>query len=343
MITAIISTYNHCNYLEGCINAILQQGDLITKIIIINDASTDSTEELLDKIKSVIPKLFIIKNKQNIGAVASFKIGLEYVDSEFFTLLAADDILMPEWATCSLEAFRLSETASVCLSNTYIKNEDTGLITCTNMPSFITNRYLSPKKFCDSVIKYGVWYSSNTALYRMEKYDENSFQSEIGPLNDRLMISALGSKSGVVVVSKKLGCFYMRNQSMSGSVVSQNMSFKILTAFSYYLFSTNLFINIDKNFVVKIFISTFFVYINEHLNYVLKQYKNILVKMPDTWFAILNIILLNSIIIIFKVFSSLINKSLFQLLNELFCKSKLTDKEIIYFKEHEDKMKKNIY
>ena len=162
-------------------------------------------------------------------------VGLKHVETEYFSFHAADDFLMPGWATISLSALRGSEMASLCLSNTYLIDEDTGFIECTNIPFPLTNRYLSPNKFCESVIKYGIWFSSNTVLYRTSKYDGHCFQSELGPLSDRLMISYLGSRSGVVVVDDKLGCFYLRKKSMSGSVASQNMTLNLLKLFSDYL------------------------------------------------------------------------------------------------------------
>jgi len=339
MITAVISTYNHAIFLESCISAISAQGDLITKIIVINDASTDHTELVLAGIKNREPRLFVVTNKQNLGAVGGFKVGLKHVETEFFSLLAADDFLMPGWAINSVSALRGSEMASVCLSNTYVKDEDTGFITCTKIPICLTNRYLSPKKFCESVIKYGVWYSSNTALFRTARYDENSFQSNLGPLNDRLMISALGSSSGVVIVDGKFGCFYVRKKSMSGSVASRNMSLSLLKSFSDYLFRSNLFVNVDKKFLSKVFLSTFYIYINEHLEFMVHQYKNVLCDMPYKQGVKVNIFFLSIIKIFFKITFTLINKSFSLMIHEWFSSSRLSDKEIKYVNDYEYNIK----
>jgi glycosyltransferase involved in cell wall biosynthesis len=339
MITAIVSTYNHASFIENCIYAIAAQGELISKIIVINDASTDNTVEVLNRIRVVEPKLLILTNEENLGAIGGYKVGLKHVETEFFSFLAADDILMPGWASASVLALSGSITAAVCLSNTYIKDEDTGIITCTNIPKFLTNKYLSPENFCMSVIKYGVWFSSNTALFRKVRFNESYFLNELGPLNDRLMISALGSSSGVVVVDKKLGCFYTRKKSMSGSVPSRNISIILLNLFSNYLFKSNLFINIDKKFISKVFLSTLYIYINEHLQFIVNNYKKLLINLPYRHSIKLNILLLQSLVIIFKISGTLINKSIFLIIHEFFKRSRLSCEEVKYINDYEYKIK----
>jgi glycosyltransferase involved in cell wall biosynthesis len=338
MITAIVATYNHARFLEKCITAISAQGDLISKIIVVNDASTDNTLHVLDEIKARESRLLVVTNKVNLGTVGGFKTGLQYVETDFFAFFAADDFLMPDWATSSVKAMRLSVSAAVCLSNTYIKDEDTGFITCSAIPNSLSGRWLSPERFRKSVMKYGVWYSSNTALFRTSTYNEDTFRSDLGPLNDRLMISALGSRSGVVVVDKRLGCFYIRSSSLSGSVASRNMSFQLLNSFSDFLFRSDLFLDADRKFTNKVFLSTFYIYVNEHLEFLLHQYKNVLCDVSDKRRTKVIVLLLSFLIICFKVVSSLAIKSLPLILHERFLASKLPDQEVKYVNDYENRI-----
>ena len=335
MITIIIATYNHANYLKNCINAVLEQGEVITRIIVINDASTDNTEEVLYSIKTKVPRLLVIKNDSNLGCVEASKIGLKHVETEFFAFAAADDILMQDWASRSLSALLGSQTASLCLSNTFLKDEETGSITCTKIPRDLINRYLSPNKFRESVIKYGVWYSSNTVLFRTKSFDQTAFKSDLGPLSDRLMISILGYRSGVVVVEEKLGCFYVRKKSMSGSVASLNLSLHLLNTFSIYLFSSKIF-DIDNNkFLNKLFVSTFYIYIIEQLDYIFHQYINVILETPYKGKFNSNILFLNAALIFFKIFLTVINKSVNLILYERFKSSGLSSDEIKKLKTYE--------
>ena len=115
MITVIIATYNHGMFIKRAIKAILDQDLLIERIIIINDASIDDTYEILEEYKLNNSRIKIIHNKENLGMVNSFKIGLDYVESEFFTFASADDFLFPEWAKLSIEAMQKSPLAALCM------------------------------------------------------------------------------------------------------------------------------------------------------------------------------------------------------------------------------------
>ena len=59
-----VPVYNGQNTIELCINSILSQIVKPNKILVVNDNSTDQTEEILKKYSD---KIEIISNKKNLG------------------------------------------------------------------------------------------------------------------------------------------------------------------------------------------------------------------------------------------------------------------------------------
>ena len=51
MITVVISTYNHAHYLPIQLASIIRQGASVSRIIVVNDGSTDDTADVLAKIQ----------------------------------------------------------------------------------------------------------------------------------------------------------------------------------------------------------------------------------------------------------------------------------------------------
>ena len=51
MITILISTYNHAHYLPIQLASIIRQGASVSRIIVVNDGSTDDTADVLAKIQ----------------------------------------------------------------------------------------------------------------------------------------------------------------------------------------------------------------------------------------------------------------------------------------------------
>jgi GT2 family glycosyltransferase len=75
-VNAVVVTYNRRLLLEECIVSLLSQSYPICRIIIINNNSTDSTNDFLDTLNS--DKRFkIINLSQNVGGAGGFNIGLQ--------------------------------------------------------------------------------------------------------------------------------------------------------------------------------------------------------------------------------------------------------------------------
>lgn len=90
LLTVIVPVYNTAKYVERCINSILNQSLKEIQVIIIDDASSDSSYEMICRFKQ-FDNVRIIRNSENIGQGATRNLGLEYVDTKYFCFLDSDD------------------------------------------------------------------------------------------------------------------------------------------------------------------------------------------------------------------------------------------------------------
>jgi len=100
-IGVITAVYNAENYIEKCIRSVAQQDYRWYTMYIVDDASTDNTAAIARSTIDSLPedirnKFVLIRNKENIGAVANhYKIINEYIgDENFFMILDGDDWLV---------------------------------------------------------------------------------------------------------------------------------------------------------------------------------------------------------------------------------------------------------
>ena len=75
-LTAVVVTRNRLNYLKYCIDALLNQTLPINNIIVVNNNSTDSTEEYLVDLSKGNKKITYINSNANIGGAGGFDLGL---------------------------------------------------------------------------------------------------------------------------------------------------------------------------------------------------------------------------------------------------------------------------
>ena len=90
LVSIIMSVYNSEDYLKEAIDSILGQTYANLEFIIIDDASTDTS---LDIIKSYNDKrILLIKNEVNIGLAASLNKGIEIARGKYIARMDSDDI-----------------------------------------------------------------------------------------------------------------------------------------------------------------------------------------------------------------------------------------------------------
>lgn len=95
-LSIIIPVYNGERYIENCINSIINECNENIEIIVINDGSTDSTYDILQKI-SKENKLLKIFNNKNRGVSYSRNYGIKKATGKYIIFLDADDYLSNDW------------------------------------------------------------------------------------------------------------------------------------------------------------------------------------------------------------------------------------------------------
>lgn len=92
-ISVIIPTYNRANLLPRVIKSVLSQTFKNIELIIVNDASTDTTDEV---IKSFDDKRIVyIKHKENKGPFGAMNTGFDAVRGKYVISLMDDDEFLP--------------------------------------------------------------------------------------------------------------------------------------------------------------------------------------------------------------------------------------------------------
>ena len=90
LISVIVPAYNVKPYLERCVNSIINQTYGNLEIILIDDGSTDGTEDLCD-ILAKQDKRIIVLHKSNGGLSDARNAGLEIATGDFISFIDADD------------------------------------------------------------------------------------------------------------------------------------------------------------------------------------------------------------------------------------------------------------
>ena len=81
-------------YLADCITSILQQTYSHWELIIIDDASTDASYELVNAFAEKDPRIKLFKNTGN-GIIDALRLALKHSKGQFITRMDSDDVMLP--------------------------------------------------------------------------------------------------------------------------------------------------------------------------------------------------------------------------------------------------------
>lgn len=90
--TVLIPTYNCGKYVKGCIDSILTQKYTNYEILIIDDGSTDNTEDIIRGIND--NRIVYLKNDKNLGIVKTLNKGIEIAKGKYIARMDADDVML---------------------------------------------------------------------------------------------------------------------------------------------------------------------------------------------------------------------------------------------------------
>jgi hypothetical protein len=92
-VTAVIPCYNYGHYLEQAVRSVLDQDDVLARVIIVDDASTDDSLTVARRLADADPRITVIAHPHNRGHITTYNDGLDAVETDYVTLLSADDLL----------------------------------------------------------------------------------------------------------------------------------------------------------------------------------------------------------------------------------------------------------
>lgn len=97
LVTIFTPTYNRAHILHRCYESLCQQASFDFKWLIVDDGSSDGTEELVKQWIAQEDRFEIqYRYKENGGLHTAYNVAVAEADTELFTCLESDDVFTPE-------------------------------------------------------------------------------------------------------------------------------------------------------------------------------------------------------------------------------------------------------
>src|SRR5712691_9672706 len=94
-ISVVVPCYNDGRYLPLLVSRLQAQSYPPKEIIVVDDASTDDSTEIIEALKVRYPSIRLLRNEQNIGVIHSINRGVEAASGDYLYMTGCDDLPLP--------------------------------------------------------------------------------------------------------------------------------------------------------------------------------------------------------------------------------------------------------
>lgn len=140
-VSIIIASYNTDKYIVECVNSALGQDYENIEVIVVNDGSTDTTEELLSELAHNNAKLKILTQK-NQGQSVARNNGLTLATGEFVIFLDSDDAIDNSLISKCISALNATKSDIVFFNGESFYDSADDELTAGFAPKYIRNTRL---------------------------------------------------------------------------------------------------------------------------------------------------------------------------------------------------------
>ncbi len=95
LISVVVPAYNYAHTLRRAVKSVLAQKNDDIELLVINDGSTDNTDELVSELLEEYPGQFSYLKTENFGSAATRNTGVRETSGSYLVFLDADDELRP--------------------------------------------------------------------------------------------------------------------------------------------------------------------------------------------------------------------------------------------------------
>ena len=121
LVSAIVPTYNRANLVRRALDSVIKQSYSNLEIVVVDDASDDNTEEIINGMGS--SQIRYIRHQTNQGGAATRNTGIEAAKGEYVAFLDSDDVWLQGKIETQLAAIQNEDSPDNIVSYTQFEIE----------------------------------------------------------------------------------------------------------------------------------------------------------------------------------------------------------------------------
>ena len=172
LISVVVTCYNHENYIEQCLRSIFNQTYRNIELIVLDDGSTDSSNQIIQEVLKDSPFVTTFESHENIGVVRTRNKGINLLNGDYFLFVDSDDFLDDRYVE-ELFDCAINHQADIvyCDLFNFEKNEVYLKAQEFELHSLLVSNYISNCSLVKKSILKGIYYDEKLSGKKLEDYD----------------------------------------------------------------------------------------------------------------------------------------------------------------------------
>lgn len=217
-ISIVLPNYNHAHYLPQSLDSILSQTVLPHEVILIDDASHDSSLQVMQEYVNKSPIFRIHGHKTNMGIWDTVKESLGLITGTHMLFLGADDWILPDMLENAYAMLNMyPDVGFWSCGSLSIYEDDTNNLFPTPMNYPIhKSGHISTAMAKKILYKQDSWFCGNTMVHNKNLFiKENGLNPQLKSFADNFLYRIMASKYGCCFTPKRLSVWRIRRAGYS--------------------------------------------------------------------------------------------------------------------------------
>jgi glycosyltransferase involved in cell wall biosynthesis len=213
--------YNHARYLAAAITGIATQSQPPQEFLILDDASTDDSVQVIEPFLARFPCLRLIRHERNRGVIAAHERLFAEARGDLLFATAADDVRLPGFFARVMQMAEQWPQAGLFFGAVGMIDEAGRRLGRIDVGRWPTPLYAEPQQFLREylMVEAPAHSPCSGTIYRRAALAEvGGYRAELGSWSDTFAFRAIGLKYGACYLAEEVAQF----RKLSGSYSQQS-------------------------------------------------------------------------------------------------------------------------
>lgn len=220
-VSVIVPVYNAQKYIHRCVQSIIHQTYNNLEIILINDGSTDQSEEICKQLSN-IDRRIVTLTEYNSGVSAARNFGIRKATGDLITFIDVDDYVEPQYIESLLRCL-IEKKVDIAYCSAFIENENAELLSVEYKKNYLisSSEYDWNSEYSHCVVR--------GALYRASLIQGIQFVEDLSVGEDTLYFAMALNNSKKIYCLRNALYHYVIHNSLSHSTFNRRMIDEIVS------------------------------------------------------------------------------------------------------------------